>query len=51
MFPFGRMIRDVSPYADGNLIDNPLRVMEKMAGIPLTQLQRIATKKNKKNDE
>jgi len=47
MFPFGRMIRDVSPYADGNLIDNPMRVMEKMAGIPLTQLQRMASKKNK----
>lgn len=47
MFPFGRMIRDVSPYANGNLIDNPIRVMEKMAGIPLIQLQRMATNKNK----
>ena len=34
------MIRDVNPYVDGNLIQNPIRVFEKMAGMPLMELQR-----------
>ena len=38
--PFGRMIKDVNPYVKGNLVENPIRVFEKMAGIPLTELQR-----------
>ena len=38
MFPFGRMARDV--VGPGNLIENPIRIMEKMAGIPLTEIQR-----------
>ena len=48
MMPFGRMIRDVSPLAKGNLIDNPTRVVEKMTGFPLGDLARF---KNKLQDE
>ena len=38
--PFGRLIKDINPYVKGNLVENPIRVFEKMAGIPLTELQR-----------
>ena len=44
MFPFGRMIRDVSPYAKGNLIDVPTRAWEKLLGFPMRQLQTKITK-------
>ena len=36
MFPFGRMARDT--LGPGNLIENPMRVMEKLSGFPLIQL-------------
>ena len=39
MFPFGRMIRDVAKPEQG-LIHNPMRLPEKVAGIPLTDLGR-----------
>ena len=40
MFPFGRMARDtVGP---GNLVENPIRVMEKLSGFPLLNLQKEA---------
>ena len=44
MMPFGRMIRDVSPLAKGNLIDNPHRILEKMAGFPLGDISRFRKK-------
>jgi len=43
MFPFGRMLRDVNPYAKGNLIENPMRLPEKIFGFPMMQLQRNIT--------
>ena len=40
MFPFGRMARDaVGP---GNLVENPIRMMEKLSGFPLLNLQKEA---------
>ena len=41
MMPFGRMVRDVSPLAKGNLIDNPHRILEKMAGFPLGDISKL----------
>ena len=49
MMPFGRMIRDVSPMAKGNLIENPSRLLEKSMGFPLGDLQAMA-RKIKKGD-
>ena len=45
--PFGRIVRDFSPYAPGNLIDNPLRLMDKWTGFPLTGLQKEAKRLKK----
>ena len=45
MFPFGRIARDFSPWAPGNLIDNPVRLLDKWAGIPVTTAQRQAKKR------
>ena len=49
MFPFGRMARDL--FGQGNIIENPIRVMEKTTGFPLGQLQRkaVAFKKDEPN--
>jgi len=41
MFPFGRVARDL--VGPGNLVDNPIRIMEKTSGFPLLQLQRKGT--------
>ena len=41
MLPFGRIGRDL--FGEGNLIDNPIRVLEKTTGFPLLQLQRTMT--------
>ena len=41
MFPFGRMARDIA--GPKNLIENPIRVMEKLTGFPLLQAQKKAT--------
>ena len=51
MFPFGRMIRDVSPYSQGNLIDVPTRAWEKVLGFPMRQLQTKITKAKKAREE
>ena len=50
MFPFGRMARDVLPFAPGNLIENPMRLPEKIAGLPVMQLQRNITAWKDKED-
>ena len=44
MFPFGRMIKDVSPFVKGNLLDNPYRLIEKTTGLPYGALQRERSK-------
>ena len=40
MFPFGRVARDIAPFAKGNVLDNPYRISEKFTGIPYGDLQR-----------
>ncbi len=40
MFPFGRIARDFSPFAKGNVLDNPYRSIEKFTGFPYGDLQR-----------
>ena len=42
--PFGRIARDVSPWAKGNVIDNPYRIIEKFTGLPYGALQRDRNK-------
>ena len=49
MFPFGRMARDV--VGPGNLIENPIRVLEKTTGFPLLQLQKKGTEYKKEQEE
>jgi len=41
MFPFGRMIRDVA-HPETGLLNNPLRLPEKVVGFPLTGMAREA---------
>ena len=48
MMPFGRMVRDVSPLAKGNLIDNPHRLLEKLTGFPLGDTTRLRKKIKKR---
>ena len=48
MLPFGRILRDVSPFAKGNLLDNPSRIIEKATGFPYGDLTRF---KNNIEDE
>tara|TARA_R100000152_G_C6779717_1_gene211609 strand:- start:427 stop:4134 length:3708 start_codon:yes stop_codon:yes gene_type:complete len=40
MFPFGRIIKDVSPYAKNNLIENPMGVIDKFTGFPMYGLKK-----------
>jgi len=40
MFPFGRMAKDLA--GPNNLIENPIKLLEKLGGIPLGDLQRMA---------
>ena len=40
MFPFGRIARDIAPFAPGNILDNPYRSIEKFTGIPYGDFQR-----------
>ena len=42
MFPFGRMARDI--VGPGNIIQNPIRTIEKTTGLPLMQAQRFMGK-------
>ena len=39
LFPFGRVARDISPWAKGNVLDNPYRTIEKFTGIPYGGIQ------------
>jgi hypothetical protein len=39
MFPFGRIAKSV--FGPGNMIENPIRVMEQTTGFPLGQLHRF----------
>ena len=48
LFPFGRLARDISPYAPGNIITNPYRMVEKFTGFPYGQLQGEVSKRRKK---
>ena len=50
MFPFGRMIRDVVQPEHG-LIDNPSRLLEKVAGMPLRDVQKFSTQRKKDIEE
>ena len=45
--PFGRMVKDVSPFADNNLWDNPSRLPEKLIGFPLQSISREKKKLEK----
>ena len=47
LLPFGRIARDISPYAPGNIITNPYRMVEKFTGFPYGQLQGEVSKKRK----
>jgi hypothetical protein len=47
MFPFGRLLRDFSPFAEGNVIDNPINAINRWTGMPLLQLQKKVTKNKK----
>ncbi len=49
MAPFGRMARDV--FGPGNLIENPIRVIEKTTGFPLLQLQSKGSKFKEEREE
>jgi hypothetical protein len=50
LMPFGRMIRDVAQ-PDKGLIDNPSRLLEKVAGMPLRDIQRFTSQRNKELEE
>ena len=50
LFPFGRMVRDIAQPESG-LIDNPSRILEKMAGLPVRDVQRFATERKKDLEE
>ena len=47
MFPFGRIARDIAPFAKGNVLDNPYRTIEKFTGLPYGDLQKERTKYKK----
>lgn len=49
MFPFGRMARDT--IGPGNLVENPIRIMEKLSGFPLLNLQKEAKRIKEGNIE
>ena len=43
MAPFGRMLRDVSPFNDNNIINNPIRTVDAVTGIPQMKLHKVLT--------
>ena len=47
MFPFGRLLRDFSPLADGNVVANPMNAIMRWTGMPLLQLQKKTTQNRK----
>jgi len=42
MFPFGRILKDFSPWASNNLIENPMMLIDKFTGMPMYGAQRMA---------
>jgi hypothetical protein len=50
LFPFGRMIRDIAQPGKG-LIENPSRLLEKLAGMPIRDLQKYSTQRKKDIEE
>ncbi len=48
--PFGRIVRDIFQ-PDQGLIDNPGRFLEKMAGMPMRDIQRFTAKRKKDIEE
>ena len=50
MFPFGRMIRDVA-HPKESILNNPMRLPEKVAGIPLTEISRKVSERKKDKDK
>ena len=42
MFPFGRILKDFSPYASNNLFENPMMLIDKFTGMPMYGVQRMA---------
>ena len=50
LMPFGRIIRDVAQ-PDKGLIDNPSRLLEKVAGMPLRDVQKFTTQRKKDIEE
>ena len=46
LLPFGRIVRDVAQPNNG-LIDNPSRILEKFAGMPVRDVQKFATQRKK----
>ena len=46
MFPFGRMARDIA--GPGNMIENPVRAVEKITGLPYMQFQRVQKEEQEK---
>jgi hypothetical protein len=49
MLPFGRIVRDLA--GPGNLIESPMRLLEKTTGFPLVQLQREVSQARKEREE
>ena len=49
-FPFGRIVRDIAQPNKG-LIDNPARLLEKFAGMPLRDLQRFTKERKEAIEE
>tara|TARA_R100001510_G_C7452786_1_gene76871 strand:+ start:20 stop:232 length:213 start_codon:yes stop_codon:yes gene_type:complete len=47
MFPFGRLVKDISPLAKNNLIDNPMSLVDKWTGFPLQKLSSESKKMRK----
>ena len=48
--PFGRIVRDIFQ-PDQGLIDNPGRLLEKMAGMPMRDVQRFTAQRKKDIEE
>ena len=47
MFPFGRIAKDISPFAKNNLIENPMSLVDKFTGFPLQKLSTESKKMRK----
>jgi hypothetical protein len=46
MFPFGRMARDIA--GPGGILENPMRSVEKLTGLPYMQLHRAIVEEREK---